>query len=533
MDSVCRANARVEMMVFGNIDLIGAILFVSGVVGGFYLVRWVDKRRRAAVQMEFDLILQKAHREAEDITREARLRSTEETLKLRSQTELAFTARERELADTEARLTERERIINQQLESLVQEEKTLRSDQEQARQTTAAMEAKKQELAGLTQEARERLLHLAQMTEMEARTQLLKEMEKDALSDASAFTRHILEEARLRAEEKARHILATAIHRYAGDHTAETTTTSVDLPNEELKGRIIGRDGRNIRAFESATGVTVLIDDTPNAVVLSAFDPVRREVAREAMQRLLADGRIHPTRIEEVVAKAKQEMDESILHFGEEAVARVGLAPMHEELLKLLGSLKFRHSYSQNVLEHSIEVAQLTGLLASELGLDVTTAKRIGLLHDVGKAVNHEIEGTHAEVGAEIAKRCGESEIVVAAIASHHDEVPQNGPLSVLVSAADAISAARPGARSETMAIYLKRVEELEKLGMTFAGVEKVYAVQAGRELRVFVQPELVNDEEAYALARNMARKIESELHYPGQIRVTVMRETRCVEFAK
>jgi ribonucrease Y len=380
---------------------------------------------------------------------------------------------------------------------------------------------------------REQLQALSHLTEEEARTLFLKEVEKDALSDASVFTRHILEEARVRAEDKARRMLAIAIQRYAGDHTSETTTTSVALPSEELKGRIIGRDGRNIRAFEAATGVTVLIDDTPNAVVLSAFDPVRREVARTVMERLLADGRIHPTRIEEAVTKVQQEMDETILRFGEEAVVRVGLPPLHQELVKLLGSLKFRRSFSQNVLDHSVEVAHLAGLLASELGLDVIAAKRAGLLHDIGKAVNHEVEGTHAQAGAEIVKRFGEDEAVVSAVASHHDEVPKNGPLSILVGAADAISASRPGARSETMAIYLKRVEELERIGQSFAGVEKVYAVQAGRELRVFVQPDQIADDAAYTLARNLARKIESELHYPGQIRITVMRETRCVEFAK
>lgn len=521
------------MILFGNIELIDVGLFLAGAGMGFYLLRWADKRRRTAVELEHDLILEKARREAGDIVREGRLHATEENLKIRSQSELALAARDRELADAEARLTEREKIINQQLEKLVAEEESLRVEQEQSRQSALDLEAKRREMEGLTQQRREQLQALAGMSELEARTQLLKEMEKDALSDASAFTRHILEEARLRAEEKARRILAISIQRYAGDHTTETTTTSLALPSEELKGRIIGRDGRNIRAFEAATGITVLVDDTPNAVVLSGFDPVRREIAREAMQRLLADGRIHPSRIEEVVTKVKEEMDESIMRIGEEAVARVGVPPLHEELVRLLGSLKFRHSYSQNVLEHSVEVAQLTGLLAAELGLDTTVARRIGLLHDIGKAIPHEIEGTHAAVGAEAAKRYGEPDAVVSAIAAHHDDVPQNGPLSVLVGAADAISASRPGARSETMAVYLKRVEDLEKVGMSFAGVEKVYAVQAGRELRVFVQPDQVNDEEAYVLARNIARKIEGELHYPGQIRVTVMRETRCVEFAK
>lgn len=521
------------MSFFDLTDPVHAGLLASGAAGAFLLLRWLETRRRRAVSREQEAILEKARSEAESLLREARLKASEDALQIRHQTETACLARHQEVAAAETRLTEREKLINRQLESLVQEEKTMRAEQERAQAAATAMEARQRELTELIQQRREQLQATAHLTELDARTQLLKEVEAEAMSDASAFTRHILEEARLRAEEKARRILATAIQRYAGDHTSESTTTSVALPNEELKGRIIGRDGRNIRAFEAATGVTVLINDTPNAVVLSAFDPVRREVARTAMERLLADGRIHPSRIDEVVAKVKEETDESLVRFGEEAVARVGIPPLHEELVKLLGALKFRNSYTQNVLHHSIEVAQLTGLLASELGLDVTLAKRCGLLHDIGKAVNHEIEGAHALVGADIIKRCGESEAVVNAVAAHHNEVLQSGPLSVLVNAADTISASRPGARAETLSIYLKRVEDLEKIGMSFAGVDKVYAVQAGRELRVFVLPEKVNDEDAYALARALTRRIEDELHYPGQIRVVVMRETRCVEFAK
>jgi ribonuclease Y len=324
-----------------------------------------------------------------------------------------------------------------------------------------------------------------------------------------------------------------AIQRYAGDQTFQNTTATILLEGADIKGRIIGREGRNIRAFENATGVTVLIDDEPGAVLLSGFDPVRREIAREAMQRLIQDGRIHPTSIEEVVEKVSQEMEETIVRLGENAVARAGLPPMHAEIVKLLGRLNFRHSYSQNLLEHSVEVAHLMGLMASELGMDVGVAKRAGLLHDLGKAVNHEIEGPHAVVGAEIIKRCEESEAVVNAVASHHNDVPPIGPLGILVSAADAISASRPGARSESTTTYLKRIENLEKIALSFGGVEKCFAVQAGRELRVFVQPQAVNDDQAFALARQIASKIEQELQYPGQIKVTVVRETRCVEVAK
>jgi len=435
--------------------------------------------------------------------------------------------------EAERRLTERETLINRQLESFVTEEKALRAQQAEWQKKAEALDAQRCELAQTTKQRRNELQTLARMSEADARALLLKEVELEALQDASNLTRRILEEAKTRAEEKARRIISLAIQRYAGEHTFESTSATLTLPDEELKGRIIGREGRNIRAFENATGVTVLIDDTPNAVVLSGFDPVRREIARESMQRLLLDGRIHPTRIEEVVTKVAAEMDETIMRSGEEAVQQAGLAPMHPEIVKLLGRLKFRHSFSQNILHHSVEVAHVIGLMAGEMGLDVTTAKRAGLLHDIGKAINHEVEGAHALIGADLIRRYGESEEVVNAVASHHDEVPHHGPLGILVGAADAISASRPGARSETMTTYIKRVEDLERIGCSFPGVDKCFAVQAGRELRVMVQPDHINDDEAFALARNISRKIEGELQYPGQIRVTVVRETRCVEYAK
>jgi ribonuclease Y len=358
-------------------------------------------------------------------------------------------------------------------------------------------------------------------------------VEQESMGDAVQLSQHILDEAKMCAEEKARKIITLAIQRYAGHHSFETSTATVNIKGEEMKGRIIGREGRNIRAFEAATGVTVLIDDTPGAVVLSGFDPVRREVAREAMERLILDGRIHPARIEEVVSKVSQEMDQFIERAGEEAILKLGLAPMHGELIKLLGRLHFRHSFAQNILQHSVEVAQLMAIMAAELRVDVVTAKRAGLLHDIGKAVNHEVEGSHAIVGAEIVKRYGESEEVVNAVASHHGEVPHTAVFGILVSAADAISASRPGARSETVTTYIKRVEDLERIGTSFKGVEKCFALQAGRELRVLVQPSEVSDEQAYLLARNISHKIEEELQYPGQIRVTIVRETRCIEFAK
>jgi ribonuclease Y len=511
----------------------GAALFGTGVAAGYWLWRWKERSLRAAVALKEQSALEDARRQAEAIAREARLDATEKALQLRQAAESSLAGHKHELTEVEKRLGEREALINRQLENIVEEEKRLRTQQDSCHQKSEHLDQQRHELAEIVRQRREELQSVCKLSEAEARRQLLKEVELEALQDASHLTRHIMEEAKTRAEEKARRIISLAIQRYAAEHTYEISSATVALPGEELKGRIIGREGRNIRAFEAATGVTVLIDDTPNAVVLSGFDPVRREIARESMQRLILDGRIHPTRIEEVVVKVIQEMEDTIVRLGEDAVLKTGLPPLSLDVVKLLGRLRFRHSFSQNVLDHSIEVAQLTGLMAAELGLDVSTAKRSGLLHDIGKALNHEIEGTHALIGADFLRRFGESEEVVNAVASHHDEAPHHGPFGILVSAADAISASRPGARSETMTTYIKRVEDLEKLGLSFTGVEKCFAVQAGRELRVVVKPDLINDEQAYSLARSISRKIEADLQYPGQIRVTVLRETRCVEFAK
>ncbi|HMJ91954.1 MAG TPA: ribonuclease Y [Candidatus Acidoferrum sp.] len=516
-----------------DIYLVGGIALLAGALVAFLALRWKEQTIAGGRLEQSSKTLANAHVESDAIVREAKLRANEEALKVREESEKPIAARLKQLTEAEACLAEREGLVNRQLENLVAQEKSFRSQSDELQKHSTLVEARQQELLKLTQEVREKLAATARLSEAEARAQLMHDVEQQAQADAGAVSRHIIEEAKVRAEEKAKWIVSTAIQRYAGSTTFESTSATLALPDNEIKGRIIGREGRNIRAFEGATGVTVLIDDTPNAVVLSGFDPVRREIAREAMARLIADGRIHPTRIEEVVNAVRGEMEETVFKSGEEAVVRAGVAPMHADLVKLLGRLKFRHSYSQNVLEHSIEVSHLMALMAGELGLDLMTAKRAGLLHDIGKAVNHEIEGPHAIVGAEIVKRCGESESVVNGVAAHHGEVPSVGPWGPLVSAADAISASRPGARSETMTTYIKRVEDLERIGMSFEGVEKVYAVQAGRELRVLVHPEHLNDEHAFELARKITRKIEDELHYPGQIRVTVIRETRCVEFAK
>jgi ribonuclease Y len=511
----------------------GALLLAAGAALWHLLLWRKDRNLKRMRTLEGEALLSKARNEAEITLRDGRLAAAEEARKLRSEVEQSFGARRAERAELERRLGEREALINSQLERIVEAERTLSEQKAALRQRVEAVEARERAAAQQMSKAQEQLQRLAGMSEAEARSEVLKRAEHDALRDANNLARRITEEAKARAEDKARQIIGVAIQRYAGRHTFENTTATIALQGDEIKGRIIGREGRNIRAFEAATGVTVLIDDTPGAVLLSGFDPVRREIAKEAMTRLVADGRIHPTRIEEVVAQVSQEMDATIVRLGEEAVVKAGLPPMHPEIVKLLGKLHFRHSYSQNILDHSVEVAHLMGLLAAELGLDVTSAKRAGLLHDVGKAVNHEVEGPHAVVGAEMLKRYGESEAVVNGVASHHNEVPPLGPLGILVSAADAISASRPGARSESMSTYLKRVEDLEKMAASLPGVEKAFAVQAGRELRVFVQPGELDDDASLALARNIAGRIENELQYPGQIKVTVIRETRCVEVAK
>lgn len=510
----------------------GAAFFAAGAVFCVLLWWWKERSLKQARSLESQVILDQARAEADRLTRDARVAAGEETSRQRQEMEQSLASRKVEQEKQEARLGEREALINSQLSRLVETETALSEQKQALASRSEQLERREREAGVLVDRRREQLEKSAALSQAEARAELLKEVEQTALHEADKLTRRILEGAKIQAEEKARHIISVAIQRYAGEHTFEHTTATVALPSDEIKGRIIGREGRNIRAFEAAAGVTILVDDIPGAVVISGFDPVRREIGREAMVRLIQDGRIHPTRIEEMIAEVAQEMDESILRLGEEAVRKAGLPPLHLEIVKLLGRLHFRHSYAQNILDHSVEVAHLMGLMAAELGLEVATAKRAGLLHDIGKAVNHEIEGPHAVVGADLIKRYGEPEAVVNAVASHHNDIPPAGPLGILVSAADAISASRPGARSESMTTYLKRIESLERIAASIPGVDKCFAVQAGRELRVFVQPEEISDDDASTLARNLAGRIENELQYPGQIRITVIRETRCVVLA-
>ena len=504
-------------------------------IGIMIWIRKDQKRQiRRALRSTETSLKEHSRREAEVLTRSARMLTREETDRLRVEMENVIGAETEEIRQREKRLEERESLLDRQLQSLLENEKQLQQKKASVHQLETDLGNKQETAERLIAEHKGALIKITGLSPDDAREQLFRIIGDETKMEASQISKAIVEGAKDHAEEKARRIIGLAIQRFSGEHTYEATTATISLNgDEEIKGRIIGREGRNVRAFEMATGVTVLIDDTPNTVVLSGFDPIKREIARESMSRLVKDGRIHPTRIEEVVTKVTEENDYNLANVGEEAAQRAGVATLSQEVLSVLGKLRYRSSFSQNVLAHSVEVAHLMGLLAAEMGLDVSKAKRIGLLHDIGKAMSEEAEGPHAIVGAEFLKRHKESEDVVNGVASHHGEVPYEFIWGILVSAADAISASRPGARSETMTAYLQRFKNLERIGASFDGVEKCYAVQAGRELRIIVNPKKISDEESYDLARQIARKIEDELQYPGQIRVTMVRENRFVEYAK
>ncbi|MBT6790629.1 MAG: ribonuclease Y [Verrucomicrobia bacterium] len=508
---------------------------VVAVIVAMIWIRKDQKRQiRRALQSTETSLKEHSRREAEVLTRSARMLTREETDRLRVEIENAIGAESDEIRQREKRLEERESLLDQQLQSLLENEKQLQQKQTTVHQLETDLSDKRKTAERLIEEYKERLNKITGLSPDDAREQLFGIIGDETKMEASQISNAIVNGAKDHAEEKARRIIGLAIQRYSGEHTYEATTATITLNgDEEIKGRIIGREGRNVRAFEMATGVTVLIDDTPNTVVLSGFDPIKRDIARESMSRLVKDGRIHPTRIEEVVSKVTEENDYNLANVGEEAAQRAGVSTLNQDVLSVLGKLRYRSSYSQNVLAHSVEVAHLMGLLAAEMGLDVGKAKRIGLLHDIGKAMSEEAEGPHAIVGADFLKRNNEPEDVVNGVASHHGEVPYEFIWGILVSAADAISASRPGARSETMTAYLQRFKNLERIGASFEGVEKCYAVQAGRELRIIVNPKKISDEESYDIARQIARKIEDELQYPGQIRVTMVRENRFVEYAK
>lgn len=478
-------------------------------------------------------LLQLATAEAEGLKREADLQSKEILVQARAEAERETRERRRELQQTEKRLAAKEETLDKRTEQVERRDAELGKREQKLKQREDGIEQKEADCDRQIEEVRRQLEQVAGLTRDEAKRTLIQEMVDEARHDAAKRIRLVEEEARAESDRKAKKIVSIAIERLAGEFVTERTVSVVHLPSDDMKGRIIGREGRNIRAIESATGVDLIIDDTPEAVVISCHNPIRREIARIALERLLSDGRIHPGRIEEVVRKAEQEIDESIREAGQKAIFDVGIHGVHPELVKLVGMLKYRYSYAQNVLMHSMECAFLSGAMAAEIGINEKQARRAGLLHDIGKALTHEVEGSHAIIGAEMARKYGESAKVVNAIAAHHEEVKAETILAPLVDAADAISGARPGARREMLESYVRRLEDLEKISNSFKGVEKSFAVQAGREIRILVEPRAISDDDAALLANEVARKIEKEMTYPGQIKVTVIREVRAQEMAR
>ena len=509
------------------------------VIGGAALLAWTSMRRRRdvaagqAAQNEAERIVEEAKAKTQLLIKEAELKAKDAAVGARTEAERELRERRREFTALEAKLEAREETLDKRLEAFERREGDINRRDSNLRNREKAIGDKEAEHQALIDQARNRLEAVAGLTREEAKRSLIDEMVGQARHEAARHIRVVEEEAREEADRRAKRIVSIAIERLAGEFVAERTVSVLALPNDEMKGRIIGREGRNIRAIEAATGVDIIIDDTPEAVVISCHNPIRREIARVAMERLISDGRIHPGRIEEVVRRAEQEVEESIKEAGQRALIEVGVHGVHPELSKLLGMLKYRYSYTQNVLMHSIEAAFICGAMAAELGLNEKQARRAALLHDIGKALTHEVEGSHALIGAELARKYGESAKIVNAIAAHHEEVKAETILAPLVDAADALSGARPGARREVLESYVKRLEDLETIAKSFKGVDKCFAVQAGREMRLIVEPSQVSDEDATMLAREVARKIETDMTYPGQIRVTVIRETRATELAR
>lgn len=514
--------------------LLTVVIGIACIIVGFFINRILGNKRANEAQQGASEIRDLARREADTIKKEAELSAKDTLIKMRQEFENQTQVRRDELAQLEKRILSREENLDKRVELIEKKDKELIQRATVVQDGENKLKESAVELEKTLAEEKSRLQAIAGLSTEEAKKILLARIDDELLSEKAQRIRYINEQIKEDADKKAREVITIAIQRCASDHTAETTITVVPIPSDEMKGRIIGREGRNIRALEQATGVDIIIDDTPEAVTISGFDMVRREIARMALEQLIADGRIHPGRIEEVVEKAKIELDKKMKEDGEHAAIELGIHGMHPELIKLVGRLRYRTSFGQNGLNHSIEVAKLMGIMAHQLGVDVKTAKRSGLLHDIGKVVSSDVEeGTHAIVGARLARKYGETEDVAYAVESHHGEVEMNTVFGILVSAADAISAARPGARAESMETYIKRLENLEKIANSFKGVEKTYALQAGREIRVIVTPDKVSDEQATTIARDIRNKIEEEMEYPGHIKVMVVRETRAIEVAK
>jgi ribonucrease Y len=500
---------------------------------GYFLRRYVAEKRIKNAEVQAEHILEQAKKDVLDKRREAELEAKDLLYRMRQDFEREIKDRKQEIVNSEKRLTQKEENIDRRIDLVEKKEKEFELRSDTLKKHEESLKSKETQLHALIGEEKERLQKISSLSAEEAKQILLSRLNEELNNEKAVFIRRQEEEVRSVADKKAREIISLAIQRCAAEHTVESTVSVVTLPNDEMKGRIIGREGRNIRALEMATGVDVIIDDTPGAVTLSGFDAVRREIARLSLEKLITDGRIHPGRIEEIVEKTKKEMDEKIREEGERAAFEAGVNGLHPEIIKLLGRLRYRTSYGQNALQHSKEVSFILGIMASEIGLDFKLGRRIGLLHDIGKAVDHQVEGTHAKLGADLAKKYNETAEVVAAIEAHHEEATPQSIYAVLAIAADAVSAARPGARRETLEIYVKRLDKLESIANLFKGVEKSFAIQAGREIRVIVQPEKVNDNEAVTMAREIRKKIEEGMEYPGQIKVTVIREVRTIEYAK
>lgn len=519
-------------------EIIGIVVALLVVAAGAYFVgNKINRKDSGAIVRQAEELAAKmiedARREADTITKEAELKAKDAALEAKAGHEREMTEKKKDLQGLEKRLQQKEENLDKKVALFDQKELDILKKEQTVSAKEQSIAQREADLKMAADVQREKLETISGMSASEAKKELMHVMEDEAKHDAAKIIKQIEEEARETADKKAKEIMALAIQRYAGEYVAERTVSVVPLPSDEMKGRIIGREGRNIRALEAATGIDLIIDDTPEAVILSGFNPVRREVARLSLEKLIGDGRIHPGRIEEVVAKATEEVELSIKEAGEQAAFDLGVHGIHPEVLKLIGRLKYRTSYTQNVYQHSLEVAFLCGIMAAELGINVKQAKRAGLLHDLGKAVDHEVEGSHAVIGAELARKYGESPKIVHAIMAHHEDEKPATVLAILVQAADALSGARPGARREMMETYVKRLEDLERIATSFGGVQSSFAIQAGREIRVMVSSDQVTDETAVIMARDIAKKIEAEMTYPGQIKVNVIRETRAVEFAR
>ncbi|MDX9702473.1 MAG: ribonuclease Y [Candidatus Auribacterota bacterium] len=513
----------------------GLIILVTILAGaaGFFARKYLSEKKIKTAEAQAQQIIAEADKEAKARKREMEIELKDKYLRSKAEFEKETKNRRQELLHLEKRVMQKEEYLDRKVDVLERKELDVNAREKKLGEKENRIKELENEYQKVLEEERKKLQSISGLSRDEAKKLLLDSLESELTQEAASKIRRFEGETKAKADKMARNIISASIQRCCVDHVADITVSSVALPSDEMKGRIIGREGRNIRALEAATGIDIIIDDTPEAVILSGFDMVRREIAKRTLEKLIEDGRIHPGRIEELVEKVKKEMDEQIREIGEQAAFDVGIHGLDPELIYYIGRLKYRTSYGQNVLQHSIEVANIMGIMASELGLDVQIAKRVGLLHDIGKAMTHEVEGPHAEIGADLAKKFGEPAVVINSIGAHHGDIEATTIYGILASSADAISAARPGARAETLQAYIKRLEQLETLAAEFGGVDKAYAIQAGREIRVIVSPDQLNDDDSIVLARNVANKIQDELEYPGQIKVTVIRETRCVEYAK